>query len=108
MYTICRLHNFLIDVKDMEELPPLGSGMGYFGSQCNHGHQEQEHTAADPAGFDSTVHPKDECHLWGATTVFDSANPNRNVGSVREEITNNKLKNSDVHCPQFNLGRLAT
>ena len=26
MYTICRLHNFLIDVKDMEELTSLVQG----------------------------------------------------------------------------------
>jgi hypothetical protein len=107
MYTICRLHNFLIDVKDMEELPSLGSGMGYFGSQGNHGLPEQERTAAVQAGIDSTVHPQDECHLGGATTVVDSANLNRNVCSIREEITN-KLENLDVHRPQFNLGRLPT
>ena len=100
MYSICRLNNFLIDMKDMEELPSLGSEMGYFCSQRNHGHPEQEPSAVDPAGFSSTVHPQDECHLGGATTVFDSANLNRNVCSIREESTN-ELENFDAHRPHF-------
>ena len=104
LYAICRLHNFLIDVKDMVELPSLGSGMGYFGSRRHRGLPEQQRSVADQSGFDSAVHPQDECALEDAATVVNGA-WNRNICSIREQITQN-LENLQVLRPQFNLGRL--
>ncbi len=66
VYAIYRLHNLLIDMKDMQELSTVESGMGYFGSQSHCGNTEQDRSLDAPAlplGFDSKIHPQDKFHM---------------------------------------------
>ncbi len=62
MLRICCFHNFLVDVKDTENIPLLGTGMGYFGRRKGyHRGTEKLPTYDRPSGYDDhDLHPQDE------------------------------------------------
>ena len=107
MLCICRLHNFLVDVKDMENIPSLGSGMGYFGRRKGyHGGTEKLRTHDRPSGYDDNVHPQDECALEDGPQQHEHPTlQDRNNCSTRVEITN-YLQTVKQKRPDYSRGRL--
>jgi hypothetical protein len=56
VYSLCHLHNFLIDIEKNEDLPTVATGLGYFGSRSNErfrveGGEKGAH--GGPDGYDS-------------------------------------------------------
>ena len=104
MLAICRLHNFLIDAKDMQNIPEIGTGMGHFGSRISGGKQETGRTSRNQGGFDDQVHHQDDCWLRGPT-IPGNVNEDRKTCSIRDEITTS-LEAVSVKRPDHSLGRL--
>jgi hypothetical protein len=99
-YAICRLHNFLIDVKDMERMPEIGSGFGYFGSRTSvRQGPERRRDKAHQSGYDESLHRQTECAMEDPTLTNSRC-------FIRDEITN-QLESMGVLRPQSSLGRLA-
>jgi hypothetical protein len=102
----CRLHNFLIDVRDLER-PVLGSGLGYFGSRINkQGITEQLRKPTGHTGYDDSVHNQRDCHLEEEVEQRMILGRGRESCPIRQQITES-LTLAQITRPRDTTGRLA-
>jgi hypothetical protein len=102
----CRLHNFLIDIRDLEK-PILGSGLGYFGSRVNRrGDSEQLRQPLGQSGYDDTIHNQRDCHLEIEVEERMILGRGHQSCPIRQQITNS-LTQAQITRPRDSSGRLA-
>jgi hypothetical protein len=102
----CRLHNFLIDIRDLER-PVLGSGLGYFGSRTNNrGEREKLREPNGHTGYDDSVHDQRDCHLEVDVEQRMILGAGKQSCPIRQQITDS-LTLAKITRPRDSTGRLA-
>jgi hypothetical protein len=101
----CRLHNFLIDIRDLER-PILGSGLGYFGSRTSkNGMSERLRTPSGQTGFDDSIHNQRDCHVQ-PEVARKILGQGQVACPIRQQITDS-LALAQITRPRDSTGRLA-
>jgi hypothetical protein len=108
IYSLCRLHNFFIDVGKNQDSPNKATGLGYYGSRKNDTPRvtvQDEEEQGGPTGYDDQVY-----HQWMVSDDLMQAQRARTGGvggseKIRESITKN-LEMLGIRRPANKLGRL--
>jgi hypothetical protein len=105
VYSLCRLHNFLIDIGVNEECPVVATGLGYYGSRKNDKRRTQDEVGGygRPTGYDSfTYHQR---MVADDMMELERVRGRSAVASIRDNITAN-LEMLSIRRPGDKVGRL--